>query len=229
MTAVKKKTRKELLKEPDEFLTFSSRLLDVAVSYKSHILYAGVGLLLVAALFSGYRLWANRAATAASSLLDRAISKSEQIKKDQSAEKALKETAADFKQVLEQYGRTPSGRLARLLYGNLCFAAGDTSQAIELFNTALDQFAEQPLIHQQILKSLGYCYERLKDYAAAAGYFERALATGTPLLQDEALFQLGELYQLQGKTEQSREAFNRILTEHKESAYLELVRERLNG
>lgn len=229
MTAAKKKTRKELLKEPDEFLTLSSRLLGAAVSYKSQILYAGVGLLLVAALFSGYRLWANRAEAAASSLLDQAVSKSERIKKEQSVEKALQETAADFKSVMERHGRTASGRLARLLYGNLCFAAGDTSQAIDLFKTALDQFAEQPLIHQQVLKSLGYCHERLKDYGAAAGYFERALATGNPLLEDEVLFQLGELYQRQGKTEQSREAFNRILTEHKGSAYLELVRERLSG
>lgn len=229
MTAAKKKTRKELLKEPDEFLTLSSRLLSLAARYRRQVLYVGIGLLAVGVIFSAYRLWSNRAEAAASVLLDQAVSKSERITKEQSAEKAHQETAADFKTVIEGHGRTASGRLARLMYGNLCFAAGDTAQAIDLFKAALDQFAEHPLIHHQILKSLGYCHERLKDYAAAAGYFERALAAGVAPLQDEVLFQLGEIYQRMGKTEQSRAAFDRILTEHKESAYLELVRERLSG
>ena len=57
MAAAKKKSRKELLKEPDVVLTWSSRLVGLAAQYKNAVFYGVICLLLVAALFSGYRLY----------------------------------------------------------------------------------------------------------------------------------------------------------------------------
>ena len=80
-----------------------------------------------------------------------------------------------------------------------------------------------------LLKSLGYAHEALKDYAAAAGYFEQALAAAQKDLQDDVLFHLGELYARQGDSQKSSAAFNRLLSEHQDSIYANLARERLNS
>jgi tetratricopeptide (TPR) repeat protein len=85
------------------------------------------------------------------------------------------------------------------------------------------------LIRFQILKSLGYTSEGLKDYAGAAGYFETALAVGDKRLLDDVLFELGDIYARLGEKEKSAEAFKRILSDHKDSVYLELARERVSG
>ena len=40
MAKIRKKTRKELLKEPDEFITISGKLIRFAVAHKNQLIYA---------------------------------------------------------------------------------------------------------------------------------------------------------------------------------------------
>ena len=46
---------------------------------------------------------------------------------------------------------------------------------------------------------------------------------------DDVLFELGDIYARLGEKEKSAEAFKRILSDHKDSVYLELARERVSG
>jgi TolA-binding protein len=48
-------------------------------------------------------------------------------------------------------------------------------------------------------------------------------------LQDDVLFHLGELYAKLGQNDKSAETFQRILSDHPESVYANLVRQRVNG
>jgi hypothetical protein len=89
VAAAKKKSRKELLKEPDAVLTWSSRLFGLATQHKDAVFYSLIGLLLVAALFSGYRLYASREEAKAAVLLEEALAKYERLKKDQPQAKAV--------------------------------------------------------------------------------------------------------------------------------------------
>ena len=60
MAAAKKKTRKELLKEPDEFLTLTSRVLGWAAKYKKQINMAVLAAPTVGVLLSGYIFYVNQ-------------------------------------------------------------------------------------------------------------------------------------------------------------------------
>jgi len=229
VAAAKKKSRKELLKEPDAVLTWSSRLLGLAAQYKDAVFYGVIGLLLVAALFSGYRFYASREEAKAAVLLEESLVKYERLKKDEPQAKAVQDVAADFQRIFTSYASRSNGNIARLAYANMCYEAGDFTQAAEHYKAALSHFDEMPLIRFQILKSLGYTSEGLKDYAGAAGYFETALAAGDKRLLDDVLFELGDIYAKLGEKEKSAEAFKRILSDHKDSVYLELARERVSG
>jgi len=229
VAAAKKKSRKELLKEPDAVLTWSSRLLGLAAQYKDAVFYGVIGLLLVAALFSGYRFYASREEAKAAVLLEESLVKYERLKKDEPQAKAVQGVAADFQRIFTSYANRSNGNIARLAYANMCYEAGDFTQAAEHYKAALSHFDEMPLIRFQILKSLGYTSEGLKDYAGAAGYFETALAVGDKRLLDDVLFELGDIYARLGEKEKSAEAFKRILSDHKDSVYLDLARERVSG
>ncbi len=229
MAAGKKKTRKELLKEPDEFITLSSRMIGWATKYKNEITYAVLGTMVLAAGLSGYVFYTSRQEAKAASLLAQALAKLDSLSAEKPKDSAVQEVSEDFRHIFNDYSSRANGSIARLMFANLCYEIGDYQQAADLYRATLPRFVDQPLIHFQVLKSLGYTYEALKDPAAAVTYFEQAQAAGDQSLQDDVLFHLGELYARLGQKDKSADAFKRILSDHPESVYANLVRQRVNG
>jgi tetratricopeptide (TPR) repeat protein len=229
MAKKRKKTRKELLREPDEFMTISGKLIGFAVDHKNQLAYA-LGIIVVLALIiSGIRFFSIRAENNASALLDKSLTKYNSIKAEKQPDEVYGEVSADFQFILNKYKGKESAKLARLIYANICYNAGKYKQAIELFKTALTDFAKYPMIHHQILSNLGYAYEQEEDYSTAVGYFEKISAAPEPIMRDEALYHLGRLYDKLGENEKSREAYNKILTDHQDFIYIDLVKERMPG
>ncbi len=229
MAKKRKKTRKELLKEPDEFLTLTAKAIGLAREYQTQLTWALGIIVLLAVVLSGFRLYLIRSESNASALLDRSVDKYLQAKGSADAQAAYRAVAADFDLLLDKYGSRQSGKLARLVYANICYEAGKYRQAIELYTTALGDFQEWPMITGQILASLGYACEQLQDTAGAIGYFERLAAAPEAYLKGEALYHLGWLYDKQGQTEKSRQMFARILADYPDFIYIDLVKERMAG
>jgi len=229
MAKKRKKTRKELLKEPDEFLTISSKLIKLAIEYKTHLSYALGTILVLVVIISGIRFFSIRAENNASALLDKSLTKYNSIKSEKQPDEVYGEVSADFQFILNKYKGKESAKLARLIYANICYNAGKYKQAIELYKTALTDFLKYPMIHHQILSNLGYAYEQEEDYSTAVGYFEKISSAPEPIMRDEALYHLGRLYDKLGENEKSREAYNKILTDHQDFIYIDLVKERMAG
>ena len=224
-----KKTRKELLKEPDEFLTVSSRLIQLAVEYKNQLTYAIIAILVLAVIISGFRFFSIRAENSASALLDNSLSKYNSVKAEKKADEVYNEVSKDFQFILDKYKGKESAKLARLIFANICYDAGNYKQAIELYKKASEDFSDHPMIHYQILSDLGYAHEQQEDYKGAVGYFEKISSAPEAILRDEALYHLGRLYDKLGETEKSREAYKKILTDHQDFIYIDLVKELLAG
>ena len=229
MAKKRKKTRKELLKEPDEFLTISSKLINLAIEYKTQLTYALGFFLVLAVIISGIRFFSIRAENNASELLGKSLTKYNSIKAEKESVEVYGEVTADFQLILGKYKGKESTKLARLTYANICYDAGKYEQAIELYKTAQTEFAKYPMILQQILSNLGYAYEQQEDYATAISYFEKISSAPEPILRDEALYHLGRLYDKLGQNKKSREAYNKILNDHQDFIYIDLVKERMSG
>ena len=160
MPKKRKKTRKELLKEPDEFLTISSKLINLAIEYKTQLTYVLGIILVLAVIISGIRFFSIRAENNASELLGKSLTKYNSIKAEKESVEVYGEVTADFQLILDKYKGKESAKLARLTYANICYDAGKYEQAIELYKTAQTEFAKYPMILQQILSNLGYAYEQ---------------------------------------------------------------------
>jgi len=228
MAKKRKKTRKELLREPDEFMTISGKLIGFAVDHKNQLTYALGIIVALALIFSGYRFFSIRAENNASALLEKSLTKYNSIKAEKRPDEVYGEISVDFQSILNKYKGKESAKLARLIYANICYDAGKYKQAIELYKTALTEFAKYPMIHHQILSDLGYAYEQEEDYSTAAGYFEKISSEPEPIMRDDALYHLGRLYDKLGENEKSREAYNKILTDHQDFIYFDLVKERMS-
>jgi len=80
-----------------------------------------------------------------------------------------------------------------------------------------------------VVGNLGYAYEQQSDYASAVSYFEQLSSAPDAILRGEALYRLGWLYDKLGNTEKSKAAYNKIISDHQDFIYIDLVKERMAG
>ena len=224
-----KKTRKELLKEPDEFMTLTGKVVKFAADHKTKLTY-GLGIILALAIvISAVRFISIRADNKASAMLEKSMLEYGSMQAPKKPDEVFNAVSGSFQTILKKYGGKPSGKLARLIYANICYDAGKYKQAIDLYNTSLKDFAKHPMIHSQVLSSLGYANEQQKEYTTAINYFEKISAAPEQNLRDEALFHLGRLYNKIGQPEKSKAAYQKIVNDHPDFIYIDLVKENISG
>ena len=100
--AKKRKTRKQMLKQPDEFISFSSKLLEFIIKYKIRIFYVlGITILFVI-IGSGIRYFSNQAENKAFTLLENGMQKYDFVAKADGPEKAFQSVGQDFDFIIKK-------------------------------------------------------------------------------------------------------------------------------
>ena len=176
---------------------------------------------------TAFRYFSNRAENVASNLLKQAMQKYETRRNDTDAVKAFEEVGPEFERILEKYSNKSAGKMARVIYANLNYEAGKTDAAINLYEKALKDTVASKRYRNLILSSLGYAYEKKNDLNAAVGYFQQIAEGNDTVDKDEALFNLGRLYEQLGENDKSTKAFNRLVSEFKDSIYFNLANEKI--
>ena len=228
MAKKKKVTRKQLLKEPDEFLTFSTKLFNFVLKYKFQALGALGGVILIVLAISGFTYYTHTQASAAEAQLQKSWNRYESIRNEKGAIEAYQSVAVEFDKLVDDHGNQPAGKAARVILANICYSGGDYDKAILLYKASLDDYAD-PFYHGQILNGLGYAHEAKKNYEKAIEYFELTAATGNEVTKGEALFNLGRLYGIIGNADKSMNAYQRVIADYPDSLYAGLVRERIGS
>ena len=229
MAKKRKKSRKELLKEPDEFMTISGKLIGFAVAHKNQLTYAIAVIVATALIISGFRFISIRSERKAATLLGKSLAKYESLKNEAEPAAAYEQLAPELQLILDKYGRKKSGKIARITYANICYEAGNYEKAIALYKTSLNDFEKNPVIRNQLLSNLGYAYEQQEDYQSAVNYFEQLTSAAAGGLRADALYHLGWLYEKLGQTEKSEAAYSKIVSDHQDFIYIDLVKERMSS
>lgn len=227
--AAKRVTRKQLLKEPDEFITFTGRLIQFAIKYKIQLL-TGIGIACALLLFIfGFMYFSAKSEEKAFALMQLGTEKYKTISQTANPAKAYGEVHTDFEFILQKYSGKEGGKLARVVFADICYRAGEYDKAISLYRQALNDFGDRQPLKHRVLNGLGYCYAAKEAYQEAAAYFEQ-IASGTDaIMKDEALFNLGRIYLSLGNPEKSKASYEKIVSDHPDSIYIELAREKLAG
>jgi tetratricopeptide (TPR) repeat protein len=229
MAMKKRITRKQLLKEPDEFITTTGKLIRVLQTYKTQISYAVGGVFVILIALVGVRYYLTASENQAFSILGQTVVRYDARMSDVGAEKAYQEIQQDFEQLLNKYSGNNGGKIARLTFAGIAYDAGDFDRAIALYKRALVDFEEEPFYEKLIVSSIGHALQGKNDLEAAVGYFNTQVDGADPYLKDEALFHLGELYRTMGDPEKSAAAFRKIISEYPESIYIKMVTEKVQG
>ncbi len=225
----KKQTRKQMLKEPDEFLTFSQRMMVWTLEHKVYV--AGVlgGLFALILIVSGVQYFSERAENRASAMLEDVVDVYETTAESEGPEAAYQRVKDDFQELLDEYAGRDAGKLARTTYANAAYRAGDFDTALEQYRMALDAFDNEPGVRNMILSGIAYAYEGKGDTGNAINYFEQIASGTSTVLKAEALFNLGRLYDQTGNTEKSRNMYENLIADYPDSIYIDMAKERMVG
>ena len=226
--AARKKTRKQLLKEPDEFITFTSKAIAFFTGYQKQISYILSTILVIAGIFFGYRFFAQRAETKAFTLLGQTQSKYDTLKETTSETEAYSQVSEAFQRIIKKYGGNAAGKLARVIYANISYDAAEYEKAIALYKKSLNDFKDDKFIYNMILSNLAYAYQRIDDGQNATAYFEKAASAKDSPIREEALFNLGLMYEKSEEDAKSQKMLEEILNTYPDSIYSDIVEEELN-
>lgn len=224
-----KKARAKELQQPDEFITFSARILEYVVANKKQTITVAAVVVAVILAISGYLFYSAKMEKKAGVVLSQRVQQYETALQNKSPKEAYDEVAPEFESFLEKHGGRKIGQNGRLIFANICYQSGHYDQAIKLYQQSLADFKDQPYIHALIWNSLGFVYEAQKAFPKAIQYFDKAASDPSALMKDEAFFHLGALYGEMGESAKSEEAYQKIVTDYTDSIFINVVKEKVEG
>jgi tetratricopeptide (TPR) repeat protein len=120
-----------------------------------------------------------------------------------------------LKAIVENYGGTEGGEMARFYMANAVYQLGNFAEALEAFE---DFDAPDPVLSVSRLAGIAACHEALGDHAEAASYFEKAAGvTPRDVTAADNLHFAAQNYGQAGKRERALELYRKIKKEYPRS------------
>lgn len=213
--AKEKVARKKLLKEPDEFITTSARMMAFLRRYSRWAASLGVLLVLVGLGIWGWRQYQERRERQGMELQAQAhqVYRNAMEQTDETAKKELMAKAVDrFQKVIQQYQGTMASWMARIYRGHACYALGRYEEAIHDYESAM---AEAPSRDSEEMKALalqglGYAWMAKGDLDKAMTCFQGLKESGGTTFQRTAQWNIARCYERQGKNLEALEVYKEI-------------------
>lgn len=223
------RSRKRELDQPDEFLTFSGKLLNYATLHKQKILtFSGVLIALVL-LVGGVRYYSAHTEAKAFILLEKGIEKYEVARETKDPEKVYAAVKEDFQNILDTYPGKKAGKIACMMLADISYDAGEFDKAIELYEQTLTKFDKSPFYRQLILNNLAYAYEQKNELEKAIAYMEKINSGSVHDFKEDVLYNLARLYAKTGQSEKEMACYKKIQADFPNSIYANMVKEKLNS
>ena len=129
----------------------------------------------------------------------------------------LQENIRGLQAIVDDYGSSKAGELARFYLANAYYQQRDYDNALKNY---LDASASDELITTSAIAGAGACYEAKGNYAEAATYFEKAaMKYGKVVTIPENLFRAAQNYAAAGSKERAVELYKKLKKEYPTSTY----------
>ncbi len=178
MARREKISRKELLKEPDQFLTTTEKVAEFFTDRGPMILSVLLGVVVVVAAVLGFKY--NRKVThLENESLYFQMQKIQAKAKDQKSEEVL----AQLKGLHKQFSSGPQKNRADLLLAGSYYQNGNHDEALALYSGILEDSPAGHLSHQLARVGMATVYEGKKEYAKAMEIYKSIIdnPNGYPL------------------------------------------------
>jgi tetratricopeptide (TPR) repeat protein len=223
------KSRKQLLNEPDQFITFSGKLIAFGRSHAKTLLICtgvAVALLLSAVII---RQVSETKEKRASEMVEAAVAKYTAALQDTDPKTAYERVKTDFEDIFDRYGSQQTAKAARLVYADISYKGADADTAVSLYTQALEDFKQTAALKNIILSGLGHAYLLKSEYPESIRYFEMITSGNQKDMRSDALFNLALLYEKTGEAAKSKALYQQLLAEFPDAMVVDLVKEKISG
>lgn len=119
-----------------------------------------------------------------------------------------------FKDIIEEYGSTPAGNLAKFYAGVCCLKLGDYNQAIEYFNAFK---ADDEIFAARALANIGNSYVELGELDNAVQYFEKAAKRKNNTMTPQYLMKAATVLLKQQNYDRALKIYEEVKYKHPQS------------
>ena len=223
------KTRKQLLNEPDRFITFSGKLIAFGRSNaKTLLICTGVAVALLLSAVIIRQVFESKEKRA-SEMVEAAVTKYTAALEDTDPKTAYARVKTDFTDIFDRYGSQQATKAARIVFADISYKGGDADTAVSMYTRALEDFKHAAALKNIILSGLGHAYLLKSEYPESIRYFEMIAGGSQNDMKSDALFNLAWLYETTGQEAKSKALYQQLLTEFPDAMYGDLVREKISG
>ena len=185
-------------------------------------LLVGLGVLLLAAAVVGGVFYVDRQSAQKAQELEREAMRlltDPAVNDPQKMDQALKEAIARYRQVVDQYPRTPTAPLALYHLGNTLVQANDLNAGIEAYQRYLAFYGSNPSMAGLVQQRLAYAYLLKGERDQAVKALTAILETPGTLNRDQALFELARLEESQSRPEGALAHYQELIKTYPNSPF----------
>ncbi len=216
--APRKKSKKQELRE-DTVVTLYARVRMLYEEHRRWVLGIVGGVLALLLLGMVYSYFSQQREEKANELLGPAIRLYEMGQYQQALEGTSDQPG--LLEIIEEYGNTRAGNLARYYAGDAYYRMGDKEKALEYF----ESFRKEPnLLGAAAYAAEAAIYEDMGEYEKAAERYEKAATIyENPALSPEYLMKAARNYAKAGKFEKARRMYELLRERYPESSYAQAI------
>jgi len=224
MAKKKKIKRKELLKEPDEFLTLSSRLFNWVTTHQRQLAYAGVAVAGLFVLYVAGYLYYRHLNKEAQGRYNAAYEAMAANMKPDSDPKAWEKTESLFMEVVNRYSLSRVSRLALPQAAYAAYRERKYDEAIKLYQQFLSKIGEEADYQMLTQMALAACYEAKGDYSKSIQLLEPLSQEKANPFRELAMISLARVYRLADRSKDSKRTLKQFIEEFPNSPFLTLAK-----
>lgn len=227
MAKKKRITRKQLLKEPDEFLTFSAKTIQFAANNRRLVLGVVIGLVVAALAAAGLRYYSQASERKAYDLFEAGRTRYFAEILGRTPILPFEEIAEPFERVLKKYQSTDAAPLSLMAYANFSYHRGDYQRAIGLYQRAPSAFREDGAVLKLIWNGLAYAYEAQDDFKSAAEQYQKITDAQDEFMKGDAYYNLARMMEAMNDQEEAIEAYKKVVKAYPDSVGFQIAREKV--
>ncbi len=227
------KISRKKIKEPDEFVSTSSLIIDYVRKNYRNIIPVAVVALVIAIVAFGWFYYSKGREIEASSLLYQAkqiYNSSQNIKNNyQSIEEKYRLSLGKFEDIKNRYSGTSSAANSSFYIGDCYYHLREYDKAIDYYKQFLNISGKSNYLRYFAFEGLGYCYEEKRDYEKALGYFKSSMEEGDIDFKKLAFIAMARCYESLNDRAKALEFYNRLSDDQSNSIFLELIQDKVEA
>jgi outer membrane protein assembly factor BamD (BamD/ComL family) len=212
--AKQKRTRKELLKKSDEFLTLTERVTNFVKEHSRLFDYAGIAVALAAVFYLGGMAYLNHVNKQGQSAYDAAYALARDEKPD------LQKVTTLFHKVTEDYGLSKVSRLVPAQVAYLRYQDKKYTDAVADYSAFLKESGKNSPYQTLAKLALASCYEEAGEAAKAIDILKELKSSPDNPFMEQTLLSLARLYRLSKQKDKAKEVYKEFIARFKASPFM---------